>query len=476
MIPKRALTSLLLGAALAIASVPSDASGASPDVSLTPADFHAAYRLPRNAPVPLTVAVVNPYDSPTLEGDLARFNHAFGLPACTSSSRCLRKVNQQGQPGPLPSANDSWGAEADLAVETVHGICQNCRLVLVEARTSSNPDLAAAVDTAARLGAKVIATSFTLAEPLDATTYSPHYLHPGVVVTAAAGDHGFGDGPRFPASIPGVVSVGGTRLELSAGGGYGHESAWSSGGLASGSGCSSVFAAGTWQLGASWAVGCAGTRAIADVAADADPATGEVVYVRGEQVVGGGTSLASPLIAGVFALAGGVPAGTSAPALLYSHRQALHDISAGSTGPCPAGTPDLCQARPGYDGPTGLGTPNGLSAFMAPSAPTNPRVSLEVSHGRLRVDHRAAVHLSVLNRGAGTLSASLSLTSVHGGSRFAHRTLQLEPNRRTAVALRLSRAAMATLRRFHRVVAVLSLRARDSAGRSSVVRKRVLLL
>ncbi len=456
---------------------------------LSPADFHSAYDLPPNALSPLTVAIVNPYDSSTVDSDLARFSKRFAIRSCGPANGCFRKVNQQGAQAPLPTPDNGFGAEADLAVETVHGICQNCRILLVEASSTDNGDLAAAVDTAARLGAKVISTSYTLAEPLDAVALAAHYEHPGVVITAAAGDHGYGDGPQFPASIPGVVAVGGTHLEVGGNGQYVRESAWSSSGLSGGSGCSAKFPAASWQLPASNSVGCAGQRTIADLAADADPDTGELVYVQGQLMVGGGTSLASPLIGGVYALAGGVLARTPAPSLPYAHPGALHDVSIGTTGYCPPSHPLLCHASRGYDAPTGAGTPAGLTAFGGGSflESHHPGVVVAAGNRTLRIGAAGSARFSIRNTNGFPVDAVAELRSAHpvrdsGSHRvtasvlFATGTVSLSAHGRRTITLKLSRGHLAALRRLHRVGVTLTFALHDRRGATATVRVGLVLV
>lgn len=356
------------------ASVASVASAGPPQGALTPAEFHRAYGLPTRGRRRQTVAIVTPYGAPTIARDLQTFSLRFGLPRCGVSSRCLRVVNQNGQSSPLPLATGDWPIEGALSVETVHGICPDCRLVLVAATSTDEADLGASVDTAARRGASEIVISFVSLESFNDQDLAPHYNHPGVVIVAASGDNGYDVTPGFPASAPTVIAVGGTHLNLKRNGSYGGESAWSSSEGATGSGCSSQFAAPRWQSTDAAAAGCGTDRATNDVAADGDPATGAAVYTstpvpvpgHGEQrgwFQLGGTSLAAPLIAGVFALAGGTPRGVSPGATLYAHQRKLHDVTRGSNGSC--GGRRICQAQRGYDGPTGIGSPNGLDAFTA---------------------------------------------------------------------------------------------------------------
>ncbi|MHB8233209.1 MAG: S53 family peptidase [Solirubrobacteraceae bacterium] len=393
--------------------------------ALTPANLLSAYNLNGVTPSSTqTVAIVDAFDSTTIASDLQVFSSQFGLPACSEANGCFRKVNQLGKAAPLPASagelERGWAQEIATDVETVHGLCPSCHIVLVEAESNSNANLYAAEQTAASLGATEISNSFGGGEPsFDNAAFN----HPGVVIVASSGDYGYlnwfsetaPESADYPASSPHVVAVGGTRLNLNATTkAWESETVWNDGGFsggalrgsgAGGGGCSVPFAAPTWQLGlANWAsVGCAGTRAVADVSADADPYTGVAVYDATETegnkgwATIGGTSVAAPIIASVFALAGGAH-GVAYPArTLYENEliapASLHDVTVGSNGECrkpfekSTGTSGctvaeqaqtcsahaICLAGGGYDGPTGLGTPNGLLAF-APSG-TLPNAS-----------------------------------------------------------------------------------------------------
>ena len=189
-----------------------------------------------------------------------------------------------------------------------------------------------------------------------------------MVITASAGDAGYG--VSYPAASPFVTAVGGTSLTPSASPRGWSESVWgsSSGGEGTGSGCSADSAKPSWQSD----TGCA-RRTVGDVAADADPGTGVAVYDTYDQrgwLEVGGTSASSPMIAAAYALAGPPAAGTYPSSYLYAHTANLFDVTSGADGSCPA-QPYLCTAGPGYDGPTGWGTPNGVAAFTSGSATTN---------------------------------------------------------------------------------------------------------
>lgn len=327
-----------------------------------PAQFHSAYGLPSAAPSAQTIAIVDAYDAPSIASNLNTYDATFGLPACTTSNGCLRKVNQNGVAGSYPKANSGWALEISLDVEVAHAICPNCRILLVEARTASLANLEAAVNEAAKLGATEISNSYGGSE-FSSEASDTAYNHPGVAVTVAAGDSGYGSF-GFPAASPDVVAVGGTSLTLDGAGNWAGETAWSGGG----SGCSAYLAAQAWQTSlANWSLsGCGAKRGVADVAADADPSTGAAVYDttryngRSGWFQVGGTSLSSPLVAGVYALAGNAASASYPASLAYANPGALHDVTAGTTGSC---TTLMCVAGAGYDGPTGLGTPDGLGAF-----------------------------------------------------------------------------------------------------------------
>jgi subtilase family serine protease len=319
---------------------------------LSPANLHAAYKLPTAGGAGLTVAIVDAYDDPKAESDLAVYRSTFGLPACTTANGCFRKVNQTGGTS-YPAGNTGWAEEISLDVDMVSAVCPQCHILLVEATTASIANLGTAVNTAVRLGAVAVSNSYGGAEYSGETSADTYYNHPGVAITVSSGDSGYG--VEYPAASRYVTSVGGTSLRTASTTRGWSETAWSG----AGSGCSRYEAKPTWQHD----TGCA-RRTVADVSAVADPATGVAVYDTygvGGWLVFGGTSVASPVIAAVYALAGRPAAGSVPASLAYSHTGNLFDVTSGSNGSC--GSSYLCTAKAGYDGPTGLGTPNGTGAF-----------------------------------------------------------------------------------------------------------------
>jgi subtilase family serine protease len=230
--------------------------------------------------------------------------------------------------------------ESALDLDMASAMCPNCRIWLVEADSNSFRDLAAAVDTAARLGAHAISNSYGSSES-GTSAYESHYDHRGIAITASAGDGGFGT-VQFPATSPHVIAVGGTHLVPAT-----NARGWTETAIGGG-GCSTVYPKPAWQT----YPGCS-KRVVADIAAVADPATGVAVYgpvsdTMSGWVVLGGTSVAAPIIAGVYGVNGHLVTYASD---LYTNATKLFDITSGM------------GAGPGYDPATGLGTPRSAKAF-----------------------------------------------------------------------------------------------------------------
>jgi PKD repeat protein len=420
----------------------------------TPAELASAYGYePTAGGAGQTVAIVDAYDDPNIESDLGAFDTHYGIAACTQANGCFAKVSQTGSRTSLPAVDTTgWSVEISLDVEMAHSTCPKCKILLIEADDTSFKNLSAAVSEAIALGATEVSNSYGGPEGELETAEKAAFNHPGVVIAAATGDYGYDDWtqlnegyeppgrPNMPASLPSVVAVGGTTLELNNEGKRSSETVWNGNGPldsseyiegASGGGCSTLFSAQFWQEDAPGyaASGCGGKRLTADVAAVANPYTGFDIYDSydcGEECENykrgadwltiGGTSLATPLISSLYALAGGSN-GVSYPALtLYGHfgeSSALYDITEGGNGFCDAapefecGHPDAfgalvegyalqvdceyttaCDAAPGFDGPSGVGSPNGLSLFkpLLPTAaitlPSSPKAGIAATfHG-----------------------------------------------------------------------------------------------
>jgi len=325
---------------------------------LSPTDLRSAYKLPSSGGASQTVALVDAGDDATAEADLAVYRATYGLPACTTANGCFHKVSQTGSTTALPF-DQSWGVEIALDLDMVSAACSQCHILLVEANSASEPDLAASVDEAATLGATEVSNSYGFDESGATVPFAKDYAHPGVAILASSGDEGYGV-PETPAAYPSVIAVGATTLTKAANARGWTESALNRGG----SGCSAWFDKPAWQTDPN----CPG-RMISDVSADGDPNTAPAIYGTTDGLNGwgqvGGTSVSTPFIAGVIALAGNPGKFPNASALYAPAAKAgLNDITTGSNVvKLNCGGDYQCTARPGYDGPTGMGTPNGLSAF-----------------------------------------------------------------------------------------------------------------
>jgi len=323
-----------------------------------PSDLQDAYKLARysrNDGKGTTVAVVDVYDDLTAESDLAIYRKYFHLPKCTSSNGCFSKQVYTTQ-----TDNGVNDFEQSIDVDMVSAICPNCHILLVEAATNSIANYSTA-EAYATAHAGYVSNSWGGPESVRDykkyfKPYDKYFSAKGVTITASSGDSGYIPPAQWPAILPSVTGAGGTSLyvyccpEL-----YWYQTSWAY----AGSGCSKIYATPSFQKGIS--TGCS-KRASADASAVADPSTGVTIYcscIDHGWGVSGGTSVASPIIASVFALAGN--AGSNNNTFLYAHASDLTNITSGPpNGPC---GPPLCQPGTGWNGPTGLGTPNRIAAF-----------------------------------------------------------------------------------------------------------------
>jgi subtilase family serine protease len=349
-----------------------------------PSQLQAAYNLTAASAADgagTTVAVVDAFNDPTAAADLATYRSAAGLPALTSGQFTV--YNQNGQTSPLPAtapATDDWTLEESLDVDMVSAICPLCKIDLVEASSDSGNGLFVAEQSAATtLGAKYISNSWGGSESSsDPSMDSSDFGVSGVVYTASAGDGAYSAGVIYPATSPHVVGVGGTTLNTASNSRGWTESVWKTSSTeGTGSGCSAVEPQPSWQAAISLIKSACSHRVDNDVAADADPNTGAAVYDTTNGNGGwnevGGTSESSPIIASVFALAGNNGnGGNNAADSIYTHTANLNEVTASNNGTCSPSV--LCTATGAantYNGPTGWGTPNGLTAFQSTSTTGN---------------------------------------------------------------------------------------------------------
>ena len=314
-----------------------------------------------------TIAIVDAYAYPSAAFDLAMYRKVLKLPKLCSE--CFKVMNEKGGSTPPKESSTSWDGEQAIDIQMASAMCPNCNILLVEANSDSNPDLTLAVSVALK-HSNVVSLSWGGSE--YAYSSSLYDVHSGSVIVAAAGDDGAGAGQ--PCSFVGVICVGGTSLKPDASSRRGwHEVVWngfSVGHGATGSGCSAYITKPSWQHDK----GCT-MRSESDLSAVADPLTGVVVVNDGVCCyVVGGTSVATPIIAGIYALSSNTKVAT--PASLWAHAGGKYlnavlegdneDASEG-TFICPKNFAYICVAGTEtngvYSGPTGWGTPNGVSAL-----------------------------------------------------------------------------------------------------------------
>ncbi|HEX3791763.1 MAG TPA: S8 family serine peptidase [Pseudonocardiaceae bacterium] len=368
-------------------------------------DLQKAHQIPTLGTRSGTIAVIDVGADPQLESDLGVYRAQYGMPACTTANGCFQQLDYQGGPAlpPATSADDKAideeiAFETSLDVEMASAACPACHLTEIQIPDSAVPStpppgqpsnfdgyaqaFATATQTAVAHGASAVSMSYGL--PGDAAMLQGSIAngldHPGVAITASAGDGGFqGDAYLWPQALPTVTSVGGTELVEQSG--LYVEGAWSQ----TGSGCTPTASAPAGQP-AKVSGYCAGGRSSTDVSAVADnvavydtytPATGEQLG----WLVAAGTSAASPFIAGVYAAAGHLGAVHGPNTLYQAPSFAFHDVTSGGNASIGDASGDclpvnaalsgstttfagpLCAAQSGWDGPTGLGSPRGLLGF-----------------------------------------------------------------------------------------------------------------
>ena len=376
-----------------------------PSSGYYPGDLQSAYGLGTAAtafgpgPNAPTVAIVDAYNDPYAATDLAAYraslsgttDPATGVadatipPLCASnaSTGCVTftKVNQSGGTS-YPRASASWSEEISVDLDMISAICPDCNIMLVEASSASFSSLATAVTYAKSLKPAAVTNSYGGSEFSSESTYNSIYTAgTSTAVTVASGDSGYG--VKFPAASPGVTAVGGTSLTYSGSGTgltWNAQKVWST----AGSGCSAYEGMPAWQkdTGVYYSAADCNGRQVADVAAVADPSTGVAVYDTYNEpgwMVFGGTSVSAQILGGIYGLAAGAGNLDPSSSALYpdsstnatGETHGLVPVTFGENGSC---ADYLCNAtdalESGYNGPTGLGTPEGTTAFTATTSST----------------------------------------------------------------------------------------------------------
>jgi hypothetical protein len=408
------------------AAISARAKGVTPAVSaaepLEPADLQDAYGITSSASsngVGETVAIVDAFYDPNAKSDLATYRSDFGLLTCGGDSAsaqagCLNVYNENGNnlatdPGAAPPqspSGDDWVPETSLDIEMVSAVCPNCTIDLVESNSDLLPDMTKAEDTAVSLGAKFVSNSWSGGDYPGEAAYDKYFNHPGVAITVASGDFGYGAG--YPASSQFVTSVGGTYLNQ-------NSSAWTSAvwndsgsqnadGVAgaTASGCSAGEPQPSWGPDSTdnTSSSLCANRTENDVSAVADSPSGIDIYDSadcGSFCDAYGTSVATPIIAAMYALAGTPAANTYPASYLYANAGDLTKVTSGSDGTCESTRQYLCNAAhslaSGYNGPAGLGTPNGNLTPFTETA-TGHVVSV-ANPGTVDVQQGASVSLPI---------------------------------------------------------------------------------
>jgi MYXO-CTERM domain-containing protein len=382
------------GGGSACASEGGGGGSSPPSGTEAPTDIRTAYNIPSSASAAGKIVALVELPSTHALADVNAYRSAFGiptLPSCPTDSSgvptpggtaCFARVGEDGTVNTVTSSDCAgWSGETGLDMDMVSAACPDCSIVLVEANNTNDLD---AMNSIAATVVHASAVSNSWGAPESGGDDQTPYSSSGILTLAASGDTGYlneGEGANaanFPASSIYVLAVGGTTLEKS-GGSYG-EVVWNDGseGGAGGSGCSQEFSMPSWQTSSGFGFGGCSKRASVDVSAAAEFAPsseggGIAAYDADD---GGwnavvGTSAASPLVAAIMVRLG--LGGADQHELFYGHIGDFNDITSGSNdlgGSC--GTL-MCSAGTGWDGPSGLGSPNATAlSALAGSTPPPP--------------------------------------------------------------------------------------------------------
>ena len=413
---------------------------------LTAAQLQQAYGIPFNPAPNATIGLVTLGVSATLESDMNQYRSSSGLPSCTIATGCLQIVNGSGSTSPVPvSTNDAgapsyggWATEITLDTQMASAACPSCKIVVVQRDT----DFYTAVARAVALGATVVSYSGGGSESSGESGDDSRFSALHVALFASTGDNGINaltpGNPSYsargevlyPAVLSSFFGVGGTELDPSASATFADgtvrgfiETGWdwagwpktSDGGPGNGWGgtawgCSQYEPKPSWQTD----TGCP-MRTVGDVSAIAG-APGVSVVQGAQNIIAWGTSVASPLVAGIYAQTHAWGEGNAYP---YQHAASFFDVThnTDTSGACPGGDPAyLCNAEPGYDSPTGNGSPiayrQGLSGLLLASQSS---ISVAASDGAGPSSNRAYIYLTAVGAWAGNVAPSLQVTGAPAG-------------------------------------------------------------
>ena len=378
-----------------------------PAGSMTPTDVVAAYNIPQSSSAKGKIVALIELPSTNALADVNAYRQAFNIPQlaqCPTDAKgvptpngtpCFARVGEDGTVNSVGTDDcPGWSGETGLDMDMVSAACPDCSIVLVEATTSADlpqmNQIAASV-----LKPAAVSNSWGGAENGPGQDDQSPFNNPTTLTFVASGDSGYMDeddnngqiaGSDFPSSSPYVVAVGGTTL-MGGGGAYAevvwNDDAQQQGAGAGGSGCSGEFGMPTYQSGSGFSFGSCAMRASVDLAAAAEfnpsggggggggQGGGIAAYDADDQgwnpVVG--TSAACPLVAAIMTRVG--LAGKDNHELFYKHIDAFHDVTDGTNDNDGLCSDVMCNAGPGWDGPSGLGTPDAtkLAALAAASSP-----------------------------------------------------------------------------------------------------------
>jgi MYXO-CTERM domain-containing protein len=414
-------------------AIPTSAPDLGSPTPMAPADVLAAYAIPptssANGKIVAILDLPDTYALGDLNGYRALFPSIASLSRCAglptgSGPACFAEVSLTGGPSSGTDSGESADSQTAVDMDMISAVCPDCSILHIELPADfTDASLVQGAATAASLGASAVVIGWGSHEASDPNLPTSDggpqgsdsgsvdvpgpYSTPGHLVFSPTGGSGYdteessitstrgGAAPQYPASSPYVVAVGGTALYASAvtpatfGEGVYSEGVFgfSDNGDVTTSGCSTEFGALPWQAAALVGTGCS-ARAVADISIAADfsrggDEAGITVYVQGEQSTVFGTWVSAPLAAGIFTRLGLTTEASNDLGWMYAHQEAFNDVGNAGTYPLPSGAPytnapagsscgKLCNVGDGWDGPSGIGSPNGAALAALPLSDAGP--------------------------------------------------------------------------------------------------------